>query len=168
MELTQLTSSMAMGWCVLFWGQWLFWAGTGGHGVGTGSRMSARMLMAMVFSMACFMAIRIVDFFADRASKSTQKGLRQLLSTFGIVMGLTWEACFTEAIDGITADYDGSYKTVLDFGITFSLCAVVLPAWAMYILPKVLEDEEQKKDKEKEANGHAEELGSFGDESMTE
>ncbi|CAK0893384.1 unnamed protein product, partial [Prorocentrum cordatum] len=164
MELTQLTSSMAMGWCVLFWGQWLFWAGTGGHGVGTGSRMSARMLMAMVFSLACFMAIRIVDFFADRASRSTQKGLRQLLSTFGIVMGLTWEACFTEAIEGITGDYHGTYKTVADLGFTLILCAVVLPAWAMYILPKVLEDEEGKKEKQKETNGDAEEPGSSDDE----
>jgi hypothetical protein len=145
MELAQLTCSMTMGWCMLFWGQWWFWNGTHGHGAGSGSKMSARMLMAMIFSVGCFVAIRIVDCFADRASRSTEKGLRQLLSTFGIVMGLTWEACFTEAIEGIAADYEGATATLVDFGFTFTLSAVVLPAWALYILPKVMAEDEGKK-----------------------
>jgi len=149
-DLAQITSSMTMGWCGLFVGQWFFWAETGGHGVGTGSKMSARMLMAMLFSVLCFAAIRIVDFFADRMPPDTQKGLRQLLSTFGIVMGLTWEACFTEAIGGIAADYEGTAAVIADIGLTVALSVVVLPAWALYILPKVMEENENAKDNEKE------------------
>jgi len=148
LDLAQITCSMTMGWCGLFWGQWCFWSETGGNGVGTGSKMSARMLMAMIFSMGCFAAIRIVDFFADRMTEQSEKGLRQLLSTFGIVMGLTWEACFTEAIDGIANDYEGASRIITDVGLTLVLSVVVLPAWALYILPKVMDENEDKKKEE--------------------
>lgn len=148
MELAQLTSSMTMGWCMLFFGQWWFWNGTGGQGAGTGSKMSARMLMAMIFSLVCFAAIRIVDCFADNASRSTEKGLRQLLSTFGIVMGLTWEACFTQAIEGISSDFEETQAVLAEFVLTVTLSVVVLPAWALYILPKVMTEDGDEKKKE--------------------
>merc|ERR1712232_1112390 len=138
-----------MGWCVLSWGQWYFWAQTGGQGVGTGSKMTARMVMAMVFSFGCFMAIRIVDCFADNASQGTEKGLRMLLSTFGIIMGLCWEACFTEAINGISEEFHGSKQVLVDVVLTLALSLVVVPAWSWYILTKVMENEgesEQGKD----------------------
>merc|ERR1719231_1559742 len=105
----QLVCSMTMGWSLLYTGQWLFWAvfpsGLAGHG----SKMLARVVMAIVDSSIAVVAILVVDFLADRLQEmgsprrhrglEIAKGLRTLMSALGLLLGLAWEAAFDQALE---------------------------------------------------------------------
>merc|ERR1711972_600032 len=52
--------------------------------------------------------------------------------------GLSWEAAFTQAVAGVADLYDHHTKTLVDAAITSALCLLVLPAWALYILPRAV------------------------------
>jgi hypothetical protein len=134
-ESLQATASMSVGWCFLFWGYWAFYAATDDEDVGSGGLMTMRLLMALLFSAVSFVAILGIDALADRSGPEVETGLRALLKTSALVMGLSWEATFTEAVTSIGSGFEVPERTFVHLGITFGLCVVVLPAWAMYILP---------------------------------
>lgn len=141
--LFQATASLCMGWCLLYWGYWQFYAFTDDKDQ-VGGKMTMRIIMALVFSAISFTAIIGIDRVADHVrGTSGEKCLRDLLITFALLMGLSWEAAFTEAINGVGAafpvhpslasmSFDSSIVTVT---LGLALCAVVLPAWALFILP---------------------------------
>jgi len=135
-EIIEMTISMTIGWTMLFAGRWLFWVSTDDEGVGQGDLMSARMVQALAFSFFSFACIFVIDFFADRGYLDTS-ALRSLMSAMGLLLGLAWEGAFGEAIEGIGRVYEDrptTHLAVID-SLGLSLCAIVLPAWAMYILP---------------------------------
>lgn len=137
-HLAQNVLSMCGGWCLLSWGQWLFWSSVG-ESMGETDKMQARMIMAIAFSAVVLSSIFIFDFIADHYA--TQSGLRALISTMALLLGLAWEAVFTlsiESISGHYIEYPAQYIWV-ELGLTLILCGVVLPAWVMYFLPKAEE-----------------------------
>jgi len=98
--------------------------------------MTARLVMCVAFSAFAFVGIGIVDFIADRVDKGIEEGLRALLETLGILMGLVWEAAFVNATEGIVAHlHPLQLRTISDAGLNLLLCVVVGPAWAWYLLP---------------------------------
>jgi len=146
-RLGQATLSMSAGWCLLSWGQWLFWRGVG-EKLGEADKMEARMIMAIAFSALVFSCIFIFDFIADYIV--TQARPRALISTMALLLGLAWEAVFTLAIESISGNYikHPAEYIYCELGLTFCLCGVVLPAWVMYLIPRAEEgdflEEEQR------------------------
>lgn len=140
-KIAQVVSSMTMGFCLLYSGQWAFWATFGDAGLaGHSSKMLARIVMALFDSVLVLGAIFIVDFIADRM-ESSQKALRTLMTSLGLLLGLAWEAAFDQSVEGIEekfAPHDKTRKICLKLAMTFGLCIVVLPAWRNYILPMAL------------------------------
>jgi len=137
-RLGQSTLSMSAGWCLLSWGQWFFWSSIGER-MGEADKMEARMLMAIAFSVLVFAFIFIFDFIADRID--FQSGVRALISTMALLLGLAWEAVFTLAIESICENYikHPAQYIYCELGLTFGLCSVVLPAWVMYVIPQAEE-----------------------------
>lgn len=146
-EVMQESFSMTVGWCLLYWGYWNFCAATDDANVDS-RPMSMRLVMALIFSAMSFAAILSIDALADRSPPALEAGLRALLKTSGVVMGLSWEASFTQAEHSIGASFDFPIRTFVKIGITFGLCAVVLPAWALYILPKTTACQPEKADEQ--------------------
>lgn len=152
-QMLQLSISLGMGWCLLMWGQWWFWHATDDKGIGAGGVMSARMFISWMFTILVFVAMRIIDRLADDSQGSgygVSKGLRELLRVFGLLMGLSWEACFVTAVEDISHGHLISIpwiqheQTFIISGLTLGLGMVVVPAWALYILPRVMEAEEEE------------------------
>lgn len=104
--------------------------------------------MSLMFTLLVFVAMRIIDRIADTeqadGENGVSKGLRELLRVFGLLMGLSWEACFVTAVEDISEGHSQHQRTFIVSGITLGLGMVVVPAWALYILPKVLEAEEEE------------------------
>jgi len=140
-RVTLSTLAMSMGFCTLYWGQWFFWNSTSGRGVGDGDKMTARMVMAMVFSVLVFGAVYAVDSLADRAARRAV-GLRELIGGLVLTLGLSWEAAFLQAFEGVGNSYEDHFAaTVADVVLTGFLCGLVMPAWALYILPHAVEED---------------------------
>merc|ERR1712187_265780 len=70
--------SMTMGWTLLFWGYWEFYAAVANQEA-PGGRMSQRVIMALVFSAIVFGSIVFIDFIADISSQELEESLRGLL-----------------------------------------------------------------------------------------
>eukprot|EP00928_Gymnodinium_smaydae_P070154 TRINITY_DN54070_c0_g1_i1.p1 TRINITY_DN54070_c0_g1~~TRINITY_DN54070_c0_g1_i1.p1 ORF type:complete len:536 (-),score=68.16 TRINITY_DN54070_c0_g1_i1:41-1648(-) len=144
-ETAQQTACFTMGWTLLYWGYWQFYqaAGSKDEDFGPGGKMLQRLTMAIVFSVIVFFAIVVIDKLADTASAmggpGTENGLRALLKTFSLLMGLSWEACFNQGVTAIGLQYHGSEQTIVIVILTLATCSVVLPAWALYILPNTLD-----------------------------
>merc|ERR1719456_175139 len=100
--------------------------------------MTARMLMALVFSGVVFCAIFAMNFLAKSTGISDTAN-DAVLQALGLVMGLSWEAAFGEAVEGIGHRFDIDITRLeVEIAITLLLCLMVLPAWAWYILPQAL------------------------------
>lgn len=135
-EVVEMTISMTVGWALLFAGRWFFWVSTSDHGVGEGDLMSARMVQALAFSLACFASIFVFDYLADNDYLDAS-ALRSLMSAIGLLLGLAWEGAFREAIESVGRGWDDEPTKKLENLdiVSILLCAVVMPAWAMYIHP---------------------------------
>lgn len=131
-QVLQGVVSMTSGWCFLFWGQWLFWSNV--KQTVEGEKMTARMIMSLSFSFLGFFLIIVLDFLADKghAEKET---LATLTLTVALVIGLSWEACFSTAVEAVGQVW-GDYGPYVDSGLSLLLCLIVVPAWAMFILTK--------------------------------
>lgn len=131
-----VTASMTLGWCLLFCGQWFFWRWTGGQGVGEGDVMSARMIMVLGFGVGGFSVIIMLDWIADHGwvDRSLVNGL---IDAIGLLLGLSWEAAVTSAVEGLGTAVPGR-TLVVDLTVDVGLCIATIPAWALYVLPQSL------------------------------
>mmetsp|Transcript_70414 Transcript_70414/g.111310 ORF Transcript_70414/g.111310 Transcript_70414/m.111310 type:complete len:544 (+) Transcript_70414:107-1738(+) len=132
------TVSMAMAWSLLYWGEWFIYNRTNDRGVGEGDRMTILLVVAGVLSAFAFATIFVIVY-ASRHSffEDSVDGLNALSVAIGLVVGCAWEDVFIEAIGGVREmkllDLKASYSTLVF--ICF-LCAVTLPGWMLYILPR--------------------------------
>lgn len=133
----QLVCSMAMGWSLLYTGQWSYWAATGDQGLmGKECKMLARIAMAIINSVIVIVAIIVLDFIADRVTVNA-RALRSLSDALGLLLGLSWEAAFDQAVESAHEEFH-SNALVLKIVMGFCMCVVVTPAWQLYILPAAL------------------------------
>jgi len=136
-----MVCSMSMGWCLLYSGQWMFWAqfpdGLSGHS----SKMLARVVMALIDSVLVVFTLFGVDFIADHMQGRSERALRSLMTAMGLLLGLAWEAAFDQAVSGIEEKFAADSvrnRVLLKVGMSAALCTLVLPAWRLYILPKAI------------------------------
>jgi len=153
-KVTQLILSMSMGWSLVFCGQWEFWSATHGSGVGLGDKMTARMIDALIFSYISFGFIIALDFIADKCGVA-RGGFNAVISSFVLGLGIAWQGAFSEAVNALGHRFeDRTTRAYMDILMTLILCAVVLPAWFMYMLPKALAGPQPLEgDKKKEGEG---------------
>jgi len=150
-KVAQLVVSMCMGWSLVFCGQWEFWSATKGAGVGLGDKMTARMIDALIFSYISFGFIIVLDFAADKMQMA-RSAFNAVSNSFVLGLGIAWQGAFSEACSAMSERFeDATTRAYMDAFITMILCAIVLPAWVMYMLPRALAgpqplDGDKKKD----------------------
>lgn len=138
-QIAQYVVSMSAGWCLLSWGQWLFWSSVGEH-MSESDKMQARMFMAIACSGLVFSFIFIFDVIGAKfASK-----MSAINSTMALLLGLAWEAVFVLSIESISGHYIEHPTQYIwcEVGLTVTVCVVVLPVWWWRILPKAEEAKE--------------------------
>jgi len=166
MELLEETCAMTMGWSLLFFGKWWFWY-TLRDDIVDGDIMTGQMYMAVGTTLGSFALVVVFDFLSDRLH-SWGEAIRALIQTLEMLIGLTWESVFVTAIElSTSSSYTEKLDRVIhDFEISIFLCILVIPAWAMYIMPRGLPEHEhgehgaegeheKEKGKEEEADSTA-------------
>merc|ERR1719272_2595618 len=95
---------MTMGWCLLFGGEYYYWALTDNMGLtGHGSEMIAKMVMAFIDSLLVvafvFVISGVVDYF-KLESEASETAVEKLVEGASLLLGLAWEATFDVAAEG--------------------------------------------------------------------
>jgi len=135
--------SFAFGWCFLFSCRSLYWNSTDDRGFFKGDQMTARIIQAIVLSFFTFTVILLLKGAGDRGWL-TSDSVRLLMGSFGLMLGLSWEGAFVQALEVVSASGGGSPDSLIMKSdiLVLSVCAVILPAWALFILPNAKEAEE--------------------------
>jgi len=125
--------SVAMAWCILFWGEWQIYV-LGFSGV----RIAGLLLVALSLTVGSCALILCLDMIADTFSHNEARGLRTVILSLGLMVGFTWERAFDIGLEDLSSHHGGKYKALTRVLFPTLLVAVVLPAWSKYILPHAL------------------------------
>eukprot|EP00747_Dinoflagellata_sp_TGD_P120063 gnl/TRDRNA2_/TRDRNA2_173158_c0_seq3.p1 gnl/TRDRNA2_/TRDRNA2_173158_c0~~gnl/TRDRNA2_/TRDRNA2_173158_c0_seq3.p1 ORF type:complete len:374 (-),score=72.03 gnl/TRDRNA2_/TRDRNA2_173158_c0_seq3:591-1565(-) len=150
--------SMNLAWCLLFGGRALLVYLIPGS---SPELITSKTALALGLSAFSFAIIFALDKVADRqsekatsANKSDKKAIIKIITSLGLLIGFSWEQCFDAAIDSMTEMF--MHPHIAGLVISACLCAIVIPAYWMYILPSLLEykeAEEEEEEKEAEEGG---------------
>merc|ERR1719160_1379575 len=82
--------------------------------------------------------------------KMARDGFNAVSNAFVLALGIAWQGAFSEAVAALSHRFDDlRVRAYMDALMTMILCAVVLPAWVMYMLPKALAGPQPLEDKTK-------------------
>jgi hypothetical protein len=119
---------------------------------------SAFVILCSMATLTSYAMIIIADKLADSYSEEGVEGgskietlMRQVIMALGILIGFSFEKCFDHALMGIAHKWS-ELKTdndvldmifdiprpVMEFLLAIFVSCIVVPAWAWYILPKIL------------------------------
>lgn len=134
-------SSMTAGWLLLFWGTWVFWARVGDE-LHEEDMMIAKVSMALLFSVVTFASFFVFSY-VEHNTTIGRFGFRGLLSSFALLVGLSWESVANEAFTSVAELYAArpSLEAECDLGMSLFLFILVMPAWVWYVLPKCDDDD---------------------------
>jgi len=141
LKLFQATAATALAWSLLFWGEWqVYISGFDGGG----SRIEACIVTALVLTVVALVVVLLLDAIAGFVlhTRSSQRGLRSLLLSMGLMVGFTWERAFDLGLEHLSVTHGGAWAGVLKHVTPWVMVGIVVPAWAWYILPKAKEAEE--------------------------
>mmetsp|Transcript_4955 Transcript_4955/g.15076 ORF Transcript_4955/g.15076 Transcript_4955/m.15076 type:complete len:644 (-) Transcript_4955:44-1975(-) len=129
-EFVQLTTSFLVGWCSLSLCRWC---------VQTVIHEPTLMFIgaAASCSFPLILFIILIDFLCDEHWLSDASAVAFIQSA-GLVVGLSWEKAFASAIDTINDIHNGSVTSMItiEIGLCLGLCAVILPGWRTFIVPR--------------------------------
>eukprot|EP00448_Togula_jolla_P012603 CAMPEP_0170614816 /NCGR_PEP_ID=MMETSP0224-20130122/25006_1 /TAXON_ID=285029 /ORGANISM="Togula jolla, Strain CCCM 725" /LENGTH=580 /DNA_ID=CAMNT_0010940507 /DNA_START=12 /DNA_END=1754 /DNA_ORIENTATION=- len=147
--------SMAISWTLFFTIQWEIDANAPDSVQG----MLKKVYQAIIVTGVCFCSIFFIDKLADAdwTGEETDKMLRTIILSFGILIGFSWEQCFDISV-AIFSHVHGALKPVAIMKLVLSvgLCTVVVPAWVFYILPVVVQYEVKEKEEEEKEKAEEE------------
>mmetsp|Transcript_156024 Transcript_156024/g.291151 ORF Transcript_156024/g.291151 Transcript_156024/m.291151 type:complete len:741 (+) Transcript_156024:65-2287(+) len=157
MKVFQTTMAMTMGWSLMYACRWQWW--TARHGVG--EVMTARLMLALIFSYVGFIFIVVVDRIGDKV-KVGKEGFAVVNEAFSLGIGMSWEGAFSQSVDEFAEEYGGEgghARAWTEVLLAVFLIILILPAWVWYILPKVLAGPEITDDNKDAANDVLDVLG---------
>jgi len=124
--------AMSVGWCLLYCGESLFWDAA--------SVMASGICLLLAFAGVGILVILLVNLFEGRCCNFAEKRcLQALVSALGLLLGFAFQACASEALVGLGAALAlpaSAEAPLVRFAGPPLLLLLVLPAWAVYILPR--------------------------------
>jgi len=158
----QLVFVMCTSWCFLFLSEWEVnrllhkCAPSSGDMLDPHMTMQ-RVLMALVVSFGSFILIFGLDYLHDLKLTDSQaeEAIRKVIKAMGILIGFSWEESFHASVAAFAELSDGLLqRTIVEFLLGLALAMIVVPAWRLYILQKVLQfTEDDMCDHNSRANG---------------
>jgi len=114
-----------------------------------------RHLVAALFLSMCSLAvIRVLDIIQDMGG-SSPRILQSMINVFSVLIGLSWEICFEGGLTELSEETANPNEMKLMF--TVCAVAIVVPAWRMYVVKRVIDLKAKAKErqdaKKKIANG---------------
>mmetsp|Transcript_59833 Transcript_59833/g.110788 ORF Transcript_59833/g.110788 Transcript_59833/m.110788 type:complete len:644 (-) Transcript_59833:63-1994(-) len=152
-DIAERGASMALGWIMLYAGQWAFWTMTGGEGVAGGDDMIAGMLMLVVFGIIGFALIFLVEYLADYGIIQ-RPAMEALINGVGLSLALTWEITVDTSVQCMHTVIPHHGVRFIDAAVDAFLCGIVIPAQVLYILPRAQESHNYFSEKSDEEHHH--------------
>merc|ERR1711957_989742 len=93
----------------------------------------------------------------EATQENADKAIKAFIGALSILIGFGWEKTFDLAVVQITKsstkviDEYGLCAPVFKLVLSILVCAIVIPAWRMYILPYIHELEEDVENEEEQA-----------------
>merc|ERR1719316_1150723 len=114
------------------------------------------MFLSAVSCCIIFVLDKIADL--DATGSDADEAIRTIIEALGILVGFSWEQSFDTAVDSITERVTAMPPPITKLLMSLCLVAIVLPAWRIYILQRVLilEEEEMAKEDEDTMEGYRE------------
>eukprot|EP00747_Dinoflagellata_sp_TGD_P163747 gnl/TRDRNA2_/TRDRNA2_182760_c0_seq1.p1 gnl/TRDRNA2_/TRDRNA2_182760_c0~~gnl/TRDRNA2_/TRDRNA2_182760_c0_seq1.p1 ORF type:complete len:678 (-),score=128.85 gnl/TRDRNA2_/TRDRNA2_182760_c0_seq1:72-2105(-) len=135
LEICQAIAAMAFAWCFLFAIKWEFKRMAPSQDPNS---MTSVVLLALVTSGVGFVLIFTLDYLEDLEStgKAADKAIISIIRAIGMLVGFCWEQSFNEGVMGIASLLP--YPLYSRLLLAAAISVVAVPAWKMYIIPKVL------------------------------
>jgi len=151
-HMLEANMSFSFGWCFLFSCRCLYWGSTDDYGFFKGDQMTARVIQAITLSLVTFIVIVLLKGSGDRGWL-TAPSVKLLMASFGLMLGLSWEGAFGQALEVVAEageNAGGKLSTCGSDLLGLTVCVIVLPAWAFFILPNAKEGVENLHENAKE------------------
>lgn len=136
--IVQNAVSMSFAWSLLYAAKWHL---AEYHVLGNPNFITARLVLCLFVSFVVFGIVTVLDKLADfdladeELDKIVDEAIVTLISSLGLAVGFSWEQAFDGAME-VIADETGNAE-LATLGLAAVMCAVVVPAWRLYILPIV-------------------------------
>jgi hypothetical protein len=134
-------TAMLAGWLFMYWGEWVFWS-KASSSVAEEDIMVGKTALALTLSFVVFLSFFAITRIRYTYHVQATHAAGGLISSFALLLGLSWESVFCTSIESISFGFEDrpALQIAWEIGLTLFLCAIVIPAWVLYILPKVEED----------------------------
>jgi len=162
------TTSTTLVWCILRWGQLVFFSEQG-LWFGQSDPMLARLVMALGFSISTAVFVLVVTCVMRESEEGGTPDFHALSSSLGLLIGQSWMECFYRASAGFgvpsapmlagdakllgqqlpsrALPYGGDeWQSFIQVGLIAALLLLVVPVWKAYILPRVARKEHSVKE----------------------
>lgn len=104
-----------------------------------------RHLVAALFLSMCSLAvIRVLDIIQDMGA-SSPRILQSMINVFSVLIGLSWEICFEGGLTELAEETSNPNRMKLMF--TVGAVAIVVPAWRMYVVKRVVDLKNKAKER---------------------
>mmetsp|Transcript_58936 Transcript_58936/g.132751 ORF Transcript_58936/g.132751 Transcript_58936/m.132751 type:complete len:521 (+) Transcript_58936:1-1563(+) len=139
-EIAKKVWAMCFAWCTFFG---LSWWLTSEVLVEEHDAIVA-VVLALISTAIAFSLIRGLDILADldATDESVDMSIFAVIEALGILVGFSWEQAFDTAVGSIAEKVTFMPPCVTKLILALLLCALVGPAWRLYILPTELQLEE--------------------------
>lgn len=135
--------AMSFAWLVLFGSKWVVLK----TAVFNFETMIGQVVMALVLSIVCGLAVFLLDFIDDQTRGNGKndgaKAIRVIIQAIAILIGFSWEHCFDAGV--LAATKSAPHKRAAKFVMGLVVFFFLVPAWRRHILTKVMAYEEMKK-----------------------
>jgi len=172
-EVVQNTCAMSFAWCFLWSTRWLAmrWSLLR-QLIDTPASMEGRILLALVLSSGALAVIFVLDtvedFLHESAGHMSLQEVRRvsriiqiIINALSILVGFTWEHSFDGGVEAVASTTD--HPVTMKMCMTAVVAVVIIPAWRRFILVKVLNLADLRKERL-----HASAMSSEGEGDETE
>jgi hypothetical protein len=140
MRIFNLSLSMCMGFCLLYWGDWALYTTFGFKG----TRMCGLLLVALFLTAVTVMLIFGLDAVGSHLEEGRgRRSIRNLHLALGVVVGFSWEKCFDLAVEHILESAGEEHEAIYRVLVSGLSLATVLPAWLWYVIEKASPEYQQ-------------------------
>eukprot|EP00928_Gymnodinium_smaydae_P013183 TRINITY_DN14818_c0_g2_i1.p1 TRINITY_DN14818_c0_g2~~TRINITY_DN14818_c0_g2_i1.p1 ORF type:complete len:538 (+),score=88.14 TRINITY_DN14818_c0_g2_i1:108-1721(+) len=94
--------------------------------------------VAFALTVTSFVSMILLDMSADRheAGGEVERMLVRIIMANGLLVGFSWEVCFSKALHTVAVSF-GHAGTLFNLMLSLGVAAVVVPAYRLYVLPRI-------------------------------
>ena len=107
-------------------------------------------VLALLVSLISFILIIALDkaYDLDATGEDADRAIIASIESIGILIGVGWESAFDKSVDVIADSVKEEQQELVKFLLAVLLCLLVFPAWRIYIMKIVIEQEQEEEQAE--------------------